>query len=1099
MTRMRLIKLVWWVALLAPLTALADSFRDDFNTFLWTNNDGTRNWTAAWDVTGSAVLTGTRLRLQNQGTEVRRAADLSGYLSATLRLSYTTGGELEGNDRLAVQVSPDGATWTTLEEFQNDASGTVARSWDISAYLSATTWVRLLVTRNTTGTEYFFFDFIEIDAITSAPVASYAMDEIAWTGAAAEVADASGYGNAGSARGGATTADTSPAVPGTPGTCRYGSFDGVNDYVRVEDGASLDISGAITLMAWIRHRTDTHRDWEAIITKGDSAYRLHLNGGCNINGSAPNADDTRRYGITLGMNGGCADTDLNSGVVPQANVWYHVAGTFDGSTARIYVNGTQRNSASIPSGTIATNDYPLYIGENAQQTGRHWHGDIDEVRIYPRALSAAEVVAAMNETRACQVGVSQFRIVHDGSAINCLVEPITISARDAAGQLVTSYTGTVLVSTGTGRGTWSLLAGNGTLTQATPDGGVASYSFVASDNGQVELGLYYPEGAASMNLSVTDGVASDDDTEGTLSFGPSGFVFTAAPHSIPPNQAIPAQTAGTDFDLYLTAYGQTPDDPQCGVIESYTGAKSIRLWSEYLDPLTGSRVLTIDGAAIAASEGAATARSIVFSGGTAALLAKYKDVGSIRIAAKDDTVTEPVGGIRGGTLPFVVRPASLELYDITRTSDGAANPGTTASGLGFVAAGEPFSASVRALDAEGHPTPNFGQESTAEGVELLGTLAMPVAGANPPITNAAGFGVFSGGAARGTSFAWPQVGTLDLQAHIADGDYLGTGDVSGLPVRVGRFHPHHFRLVSSTLTPFCGGAGGFNYMDQDGLGLAYVLHAVTATGAVLGNYDAALGYPVGAAALVAKDEDATASPDRSARLSSLVTSAWQAGRYSFSDPSALFARQAGGVPDGPIERLGIGLTVNDLDGVQIEALDMRADTVGDCAATSSCNARQLGLTRVRYGRIALKNANGTELLPLSVPLAAEYFSGSGFVTNGEDVCTALTLAGQLRLSNPQTAGGAEQPGDTTMTLGAGTTTAILANSPLAAGEAGLQLSAPGAGNTGYVDLRGELGAAFPWLQFDWNGDGSYTDDPRARASFGVYSGSARRIYVRELY
>ena len=69
---------------------------------------------------------------------------------------------------------------------------------------------------------------------------------------------------------------------------------------------------------------------------------------------------------------------------------------------------------------------------------------------------------------------------------------------------------------------------------------------------------------------------------------------------------------------------------------------------------------------------------------------------------------------------------------------------------------------------------------------------------------------------------------------------------------------------------------------------------------------------------------------------------------------------------------------------------------------------------------------------------------------------------------------------------------------LTAGDAGLALSSPGAGNTGHFDLS-PAGEDTPWLFGDWDGDGSYDDNPTGRATFGVFSGSDQLIYRREVY
>lgn len=117
--------------------------------------------------------------------------------------------------------------------------------------------------------------------------------------------------------------------------------------------------------------------------------------------------------------------------------------------------------------------------------------------------------------------------------------------------------------------------------------------------------------------------------------------------------------------------------------------------------------------------------------------------------------------------------------------------------------------------------------------------------------------------------------------------------------------------------------------------------------------------------------------------------------------------------------------------------------------------------------------------------------------NADDVCTSLGLTA-IELVN----GGQDPPlGTPSISIGAGSTTAAIANQPLAVGDLGLTFTAPLAGNTGYADMVFDLslatGADLEWLRYDWNGDGSHDEDPAARATFGVYSGSAAVIYIRE--
>lgn len=71
--------------------------------------------------------------------------------------------------------------------------------------------------------------------------------------------------------------------------------------------------------------------------------------------------------------------------------WVHLAGTFDGQTMRIYVDGVPRGSLERPGPVNAAARTPLVLGSYAQDHVAHFRGRLDEVRLYDRALSPAEV------------------------------------------------------------------------------------------------------------------------------------------------------------------------------------------------------------------------------------------------------------------------------------------------------------------------------------------------------------------------------------------------------------------------------------------------------------------------------------------------------------------------------------------------------------------------------------------------------------------------------------------------------------------------------------------------------------------------------------
>jgi hypothetical protein len=77
------------------------------------------------------------------------------------------------------------------------------------------------------------------------------------------------------------------------------------------------------------------------------------------------------------------------------NTWYHVAGTYDGDSIKVYINGVRQSALYMPSGMIPGLAYPIRIGrlsDPSQSQTRYWTGQIDEVRIWNRALTPTEIL-----------------------------------------------------------------------------------------------------------------------------------------------------------------------------------------------------------------------------------------------------------------------------------------------------------------------------------------------------------------------------------------------------------------------------------------------------------------------------------------------------------------------------------------------------------------------------------------------------------------------------------------------------------------------------------------------------------------------------------
>jgi peptidase C25-like protein len=152
-----------------------DTFRDNFSTNAYTNNDGTLAWATNWLETnddnnatnGQIRVTGGELRVGDNGdanpSSIQREANLSasGITSATLSFNFRTTGT-ETTDQMAVQVSANGGTtWTTLETFTGVFAAS-SRSYDISSFIASNTRVRFLEITGYGNNDFFFVDNLQI-------------------------------------------------------------------------------------------------------------------------------------------------------------------------------------------------------------------------------------------------------------------------------------------------------------------------------------------------------------------------------------------------------------------------------------------------------------------------------------------------------------------------------------------------------------------------------------------------------------------------------------------------------------------------------------------------------------------------------------------------------------------------------------------------------------------------------------------------------------------------------------------------------------------------------------------------------------------------
>jgi PKD repeat protein len=378
---------------------LVDTSSGTVTSRVWNLGDGTSATTAT--VVKTYPTTGTRtVRLSVTGAGVTSTATKTINVTAVAPVANFSASPTSGTAPLAVRFS-DASTGSITSWSWSFGTGATSTAQNPSyTYSSPGTYtVSLTVsgpggsnTANKTG--YITVAPASTSASTSTGtsglVAAYGFDETTGT----QALDGSGNGNHGAV-----------SNAGRSSFSKFGGalyFNGYNSLVTASDSNSLDLSGAMTLSAWV-YPTSWTTGWKSLIMKersGGLAYALSAN------------SDLGQPATTLRI--GSRDRQLHAGSHLPSSTWTHLAATYDGATQRLYVNGVQVGSRA-QAGGIETSAHPLRIGGNTVWANQYFQGMIDEVRIYNRALSQAEIAAvaqqpvtqaAANTSSLCSTGCS---------------------------------------------------------------------------------------------------------------------------------------------------------------------------------------------------------------------------------------------------------------------------------------------------------------------------------------------------------------------------------------------------------------------------------------------------------------------------------------------------------------------------------------------------------------------------------------------------------------------------------------------------------------------------------------------------------------------
>lgn len=167
-------------------------------------------------------------------------------------------------------------------------------------------------------------------------------------------------------------------------------FDGEDDYIEIPHSSSLSITHEISVAVWIK-----------LFEISQTQYILLKDSETNYGKDHSFVLSIAESEVNWGIADGYVAKNVSSASKLKPNTWYHLVGTYDGMNLSIYIDSIQENSLDIGSMTIIKHNKPLKIGRIREAGTWYYpfHGIIDELMIYKRKLSAAEIETLYNKQK----------------------------------------------------------------------------------------------------------------------------------------------------------------------------------------------------------------------------------------------------------------------------------------------------------------------------------------------------------------------------------------------------------------------------------------------------------------------------------------------------------------------------------------------------------------------------------------------------------------------------------------------------------------------------------------------------------------------------
>ena len=732
--------------------------------------------------------------------------------------------------------------------------------------------------------------------------------------------------------------------------------------------------------------------------------------------------------------------------------------------------------------TVGKNGYTLYYNGSSWTEVRRGTEDLNDVWVASDGTPFYSGDGGTLTTCSITSTFDHFLITHDGTALTCEPESITITACANAACTAPHYTSAVSVSlTPTG---W---VGGDTQTMS---GGSSTFQLSKTTAGSYTLNVASSSPAPTNSTTqCVNSFASSASCD--ITFYNSGFVYDV------PNLT----SCATSANVTVSAV-RLDNTTQACVPTFQSTTKTIKFGTNFTSPATGTKQAILNNGSTdytLNNTSAVTDVPLTFNAsGQATITVTYPDAGQLSLSSSYTSGTLNMTGSDS----FISVPAKLYTYTDDANASCASND---ASCSVFKKAGENFNLKVRAACADNSVTPNF----------VLSNIAVTHTNTAPAVAQGnlgvASFDMLSGDNGEHTinNQTVSEVGVFNFTA--TSPTYFGLTGPVGTSTYVGRFTPDHFCVSSSSIlnrtdsNSKAACTDGFSYLSEDFTN-SFTLTAQR-SGATCGDATSTLNYTASfskfdTSNLLSNDDtsnateqgvlnfaalDSTSNTNLSSRINFNAAASTSSGQFSngsLTVTAKMDIARNGSPPNYTTETTftstDLGIKPIDTDGITLSTTNL---------TINAANYFNVGNTALYFGRLYADSTFGSEQEGLPMWAEPQYCNAhnsgvcNDWQTKTDDTCSLFTVNAPVDTTIGVTNTGANGywVSGTDYSANSGISYTTDSNDHKAGWR--VWYTAGGTGGTYTIPF-----ITHPYLVTQ---DGS--------ASFGLYRGDDRIIYWREIF